>query len=130
MFHEIVDVAPLKGRVVLGYTEDIEELLKELEGKPKINILGHTLKLRGMRYQTLIRDRVTCMNCGKKATIAYLWFDPRGRYLLNFFATREECQADMLTKDHIIPKSKGGPTELNNLRCLCFDCNSKKGNSL
>jgi hypothetical protein len=30
--------------------------------------------------------------------------------------------------DHIIPWSKGGPTEEHNIRLLCADCNRKRGN--
>lgn len=32
--------------------------------------------------------------------------------------------------DHIIPISKGGPTTVENLRVLCFECNRKKLNSI
>ncbi len=32
-----------------------------------------------------------------------------------------------LSVDHIVPESKGGLTELNNLQTLCKSCNSKKG---
>lgn len=32
--------------------------------------------------------------------------------------------------DHIIPISKGGPTTVENLRVLCFDCNRTKLNSI
>src|SRR5690606_36027161 len=31
--------------------------------------------------------------------------------------------------DHIIPWSKGGPTEEHNIRLLCRSCNRKKGNT-
>ena len=32
------------------------------------------------------------------------------------------------TKDHVIPKSRGGSDDINNLVWACISCNSKKGN--
>jgi 5-methylcytosine-specific restriction endonuclease McrA len=35
-----------------------------------------------------------------------------------------------LSLDHVIPRSKGGPTTLENLQTLCCPCNSSKGDRL
>ena len=32
----------------------------------------------------------------------------------------------MMTKDHIIPKSKGGPDCIDNFQTMCEECNKKK----
>ena len=41
-----------------------------------------------------------------------------------------ELPEHVLTVDHIVPKSKGGPHIMENLQLLCNSCNSKKGNKL
>jgi len=59
-----------------------------------------------LRYDVLHRDGFKCALCGK---------------------TQED---DKLVVDHIFPISKGGKTELDNLRTLCFSCNSGKRDKL
>ena len=36
----------------------------------------------------------------------------------------------LMTKDHIIPRSRGGATRLDNLQTMCAICNGKKGNEM
>lgn len=36
----------------------------------------------------------------------------------------------MMTKDHIVPRSRGGATKLENLQTMCSICNGKKGNKM
>jgi len=37
---------------------------------------------------------------------------------------------DILTLDHLMPKSKGGSNNMENLRLSCRRCNQSRGNSL
>lgn len=36
----------------------------------------------------------------------------------------------MMTKDHVVPKSKGGPDVLDNFQPMCARCNERKGDEL
>jgi ATP adenylyltransferase len=56
-----------------------------------------------VRYQVLKRDR-RCLLCGATA------------------------KDKPLHVDHIVPRSKGGATSLDNLQTLCFECNGGKNN--
>jgi len=57
---------------------------------------------RKMFLRIVRRDNQTCQICGKNLK-------------------EEEIEVD-----HVIPFSKGGPTEEGNLRVLCKDCNRRK----
>lgn len=40
------------------------------------------------------------------------------------------CLGVKLTRDHIVPLTRGGSNFIDNIQPLCFSCNSKKGNKL
>jgi 5-methylcytosine-specific restriction endonuclease McrA len=51
------------------------------------------------------------------------------RYHLNLYAIDENGNEVLMTKDHIVPKSKGGTDDLNNLQTMCSYCNNEKGDT-
>ena len=59
-----------------------------------------------VRYAVLSRDNNRCVACG---------------------LTAKETQ---LQVDHIIPFSKGGSNQIDNLQTLCIDCNRGKSNRI
>jgi hypothetical protein len=61
----------------------------------------------GLRFKVLRRDRFKCVLCGDHP------------------ARNAEC---VLHVDHLIPWSKGGRTQEDNLRTLCATCNIGRGN--
>lgn len=41
-----------------------------------------------------------------------------------------EYEGVLMTVDHIIPKSLGGTSDINNLQPMCCKCNQKKGSTI
>lgn len=76
---------------------------------PAVARLLHVFKryrkpVKFSRISVFARDKFSCGYCGKKHTI------------------------NNLTYDHVIPKSRGGITNWQNIITSCFPCNAKKGN--
>lgn len=44
------------------------------------------------------------------------------------YCNRPQSRSVKLTKDHVVPVSKGGGTTKSNIVCACPSCNSSKGN--
>ncbi len=59
--------------------------------------------VRFSRQNIYMRDRYRCQYCGKRFT------------------------PEQLTYDHVIPRSKGGRTNWENIVTCCLECNKKKG---
>lgn len=70
------------------------------------SLSGYTFVRPGKWYAVLARDKWTCCSCGR--------------------STR--AHGVLLEVDHIVPRSKGGTDDLDNLQTLCKKCNLGKSN--
>jgi 5-methylcytosine-specific restriction endonuclease McrA len=52
--------------------------------------------------------------------------DSPDKFHLNLYGIDSNGREVMLTKDHIIPRSKGGKNKLSNYQPMCIHCNKKK----
>ncbi|MGL4668996.1 MAG: HNH endonuclease [Methanobacteriaceae archaeon] len=89
--------------------EVVEELKLKIDDLGEENsILNDKLKrksfTKSIRHEVFKRDNYICVECGAK-----------------------KSDDVTLHVDHIIPSSKGGNDELDNLQTLCQDCNTAKG---
>jgi 5-methylcytosine-specific restriction endonuclease McrA len=89
----------------LKEAEDRRRLMRS----PQVNIAAiERAKMKpSLRYSVLMRDGYACKICGRTAS-----------------------DGVKLHVDHVIPVSKGGKTELNNLQTLCQECNAGKADTL
>ena len=92
------------------YNPDIDTLVSlinkshEKEKHKQTAQYQRSLMSQSLRYDVMRRDGFRCVLCGRSAS-----------------------DGVQLHVDHIQPVSKGGKTELSNLRTLCQDCNLGKG---
>lgn len=92
--------------------ETISQLIAILSSKLTIREFAkeqRALMTKKLRESIKKRDNYTCCKCG------------------NSIYKEENL---LLEIDHIIPVSKGGFTEENNLQTLCWKCNRSKGNKI
>jgi len=84
------------------------------------------------RYQLFAEKGIVCEKCGLKGIRFALerHRDVPNKYHFNLYGITKYGEEVMLTKDHIIPRSKGGRNNLNNYQTLCVKCNSKKSDSV
>lgn len=107
-----------------------EEHLSKSDAKFKklggsITVDGFDVHRVSLRYQTFYQKGTKCVCCGKEGTHFKLCGDPKtNRRHFNLFAD----DGALLTKDHIIPKSRGGADTVENMQPMCEECNVAKGN--
>lgn len=97
------------------------------------NYDGKWVWMTSLRYQVFASKGTSCVSCGLAGAYFALEANPdqadKSIYHFNLYALDANHQEILMTKDHIIPKSKGGRDSLDNLQPMCFECNRKKGNS-
>lgn len=95
----------------------------------KIMIDGDVIKGNSQRYQVFFTKGVKCPCCGIEGKYFAKERTPDKdiSYHLNLYAVDDKGNEVLMTKDHIIPRSKGGKDELENYQPMCERCNIKKG---
>jgi 5-methylcytosine-specific restriction endonuclease McrA len=84
-------------------------------------------KMGSQRYDCF-RKSLACAKCGTmgvKFLLQMHEWDKQPHF--NLFAEKDG-ELVLMTKDHIVPRSKGGTNYLSNLQTMCAPCNHEKGN--
>ena len=94
-----------------------------------VNGETHKVRMCSSRYLVFQESR-KCAACGLEGT-KMLLERPPGSVTPHFNLYAEENgRLVLMTKDHVLPASKGGRNDLNNLQTYCAVCNTLKANFL
>jgi 5-methylcytosine-specific restriction endonuclease McrA len=125
-----------KGHIRTGEAipvKDIIHLLKDIQsdGNQYILVKGDPVKITSQRY-AVFQKSLVCKDCSLVGSIFYKEksHPSHKSYHLNLYAINKRGQEILMTKDHRVPKSKGGPNTLSNYDTMCTRCNCKKGDKL
>jgi hypothetical protein len=97
-----------------------------------INGSLHRIKVRSLRLQCFKVSK-RCIRCGLEGTIisadTFTTKSDRTGIHFNLYA-KFNGKTRLMTKDHTMPKSKGGADHLDNLKTMCDQCNCRKGSTV
>lgn len=106
------------------------------EKKVYFKMCGVRFHVRSDRYDNLFMNGTKCKRCGLEGR--YFWLESNSRdkngewknFHFNLYGIDKHGNEVQLTKDHIVPKSKGGKDCICNYQTLCRVCNEKKADSM
>lgn len=112
--------------------DKIKDVLFEKDKRlAKVDFDGDLIKGNSQRYQTFFTKGCKCAICGIEGKFfAKEKFADQSTYHLNLYAVDNNGDEILMTKDHIIPRSKGGIDDISNYQTMCKLCNEAKGNKL
>ena len=121
----------------MGYSYNSPEWKKASQHVFFVRINGKTqpitVPMGSHRYQLFVAKGTTCVCCGTEGLYFALECNTVGnpsKFHLNLYG-RDECGKEiMMTKDHIVPRSKGGENRLSNYQPMCYRCNQKKADKI
>jgi hypothetical protein len=106
------------------------EILKLVGEKERVNISiksgDFSVNLNTHRLLLFKKSR-TCCCCGIEGTVIRMERIKNETPHFNLYAIRNN-KLVLMTKDHIIPRSKGGLDCMNNYQTMCIICNNIKKN--
>lgn len=129
MSRAYITIATYPAEQVLACVPDQEN------GLPEIQMIGeHRVNMGSVRYKVFKYKGTSCVICGITGTLMALEYHKKGARQqphFNLYAKKPNGESVMMTRDHIIPISKGGAKyDLENLQCMCEKCNHAKGSQL
>lgn len=106
-------------------------LFERIKKNALVELDGDLIKGNSQRYQVFFTKGLKCTCCGIEGKYFVKEKNKNTRsYHLNLYGIDENGKEVLITKDHIIPKSKGGRDNLDNYQTMCIRCNQAKADKL
>jgi hypothetical protein len=115
---------------VITSTYSISDILPQIS-KGRILLDGDWMRIG--RFEVYRQKGVKCVECGLEAKFfrKERSSDPRSKYpCLNLYGFDAKNRLVLFTRDHILPRSRGGTKTLDNLQPMCAPCNNKKADKI
>ena len=90
------------------------------------NVSGYRVKISGVRLTTFATKGVDCICCPRKGAFFRVEDNSSGPHL-NLYAYNSYGGEALMTRDHIVPRSKGGAETVENMSPMCSRCNRLRG---
>ena len=102
---------------------------KRIKTKALIQTDIGTIEMKGTSLRYLCFMESLKCHCGLEGNVVFIEKFPKDPHPhANLYHRRKDGSLMLMTKDHILPKSRGGSNCINNLQTMCSACNEKKGN--
>jgi len=94
----------------------------------------HKVRMDSLRLKTFANYGTQCVKCGIKGRFFALEKHhinaSRDVAHFNLYAFDDRGHEVLMTRDHVIPKSRGGRNFLGNMQPMCCKCNNEKGDRI
>jgi 5-methylcytosine-specific restriction endonuclease McrA len=134
-FNAQVDIVRMKDRIRLVHIgeftlEDVFSHITSTDTKREyvVKDKSYFVRMNSDRY-FVFRDNPNCVACGLRGTRMMLDVNPVDQSPHFNLYGEHDGRLVLMTKDHIIPRSRGGADEINNLQSMCCLCNNLKADA-
>jgi 5-methylcytosine-specific restriction endonuclease McrA len=120
---------PVDRILALVYDRRDKEEVRLRSRRPVLD--GELVGVTSTRLLCFKLKGVRCRACGIEGTRFYKerTHPQTQNPHLNLYAVREDGTEVLMTRDHVVPRSRGGPDRMENLQTMCQPCNVAKGDS-
>lgn len=124
-----IEKAKIKNTGIKRSDKRIAQMRECQKGEKSYLWKGGISKLVGYKSFMQRRREIRKLNNGGKHSILQ-WLELKKRFNYMCLCCKKFEPEIKLTEDHIIPISKGGSDDINNIQPLCQSCNSIKNNKI